>query len=78
MAKKFRSGSGIPGIGYPDPPLITSVKLANPNVVLMILYANVNIPKDNDGNDRIQHPCEDTKTSTIIRPDREVERAKGR
>ena len=24
MAKKFRSGSGIPGIGYPDPPLITS------------------------------------------------------
>ena len=21
MAKKFRSGSGIPGIGYPDPPL---------------------------------------------------------
>ena len=26
MAKKFRSGSGIPGIGYPDPPLDSSIK----------------------------------------------------
>ena len=39
MAKKFRSGSGFPGIGYPDPPLENSGQSVECNIGMFLPYS---------------------------------------
>ena len=43
MAKKFRSGSGIPGIGYPDPPLAVTKSTLIQNRVRIEAVATIEI-----------------------------------